>query len=480
WSLNRKFEGTQVVKWSPYQKVEYIHGPSVSKRIFVNGLEHQLLLSENRLMQSFYRVPYDERATHPHDPPYQKVLIIGAGSGNDVAMALLQNAKQVDAVEIDPVIAQVGKNYHSLQPYSDPRVHLIIDDGRSYLNNTHERYDLIIFALTDSLIKVSSLSQLRLENYLFTEESVRKAYSVLTDHGSLYFYNYYRFPWIMEKLQTMIFHATGKFPHTIATKGDFAMYGVNRYYRGANVVSIQSGIEPPTDNWPFLYLEKRTIPALYRNMILIMFTAVALLALLLQKLGSRFSDERQMQTAWLKAAFMLMGIAFLLLETKSVIQFSLLFGTTWLNNSLVFIAILLLVLAANGTAQLIKDARILWIVYVLLIASSLITVFYPLGNLLQLESKVLRFIFASLITFAPIYFANLIFSLTFRDQPAAEILFGWNLIGATLGGLLEYTSMALGYSALAIIVAFCYSAAAICFMAPRRRAMAVSHSNVVS
>jgi spermidine synthase len=480
WSLNRKFEGTHVVKWSPYQKVEYIHGPSVSKRIFVNGLEHQLLLSENRLMQSFYRVPYDERATHPHDLPYQKVLIIGAGSGNDVAMALLQNAKQVDAVEIDPVIAQVGKNYHSLQPYSDPRVHLIIDDGRSYLNNTHERYDLIIFALTDSLIKVSSLSQLRLENYLFTEESVRKAYSVLTDHGSLYFYNYYRFPWIMEKLQTMIFHATGKFPHTIATKGDFAMYGVNRYYRGANVVSIQSGIEPPTDNWPFLYLEKRTIPALYRNMILIMFTAVAILALLLQKLGTRFSDETQIQTTWLKAAFMLMGIAFLLLETKSVIQFSLLFGTTWLNNSLVFIAILLLVLAANGTAQLIKDNRILWIVYVLLIGSSLITVFYPLGNLLQLESKVLRFIFASLITFAPIYFANLIFSLTFRDQPAAEILFGWNLIGATLGGLLEYTSMALGYSALAIIVALCYSAAAICFIAPRKRAMAVSHSNALS
>jgi spermidine synthase len=476
-ALNRKFAGTHVVKWSPYQKVEFIHGASVSKRIFVNGLEHQLLLSETRLMQSFYRIPYLERAGHSQDPPYQKVLIIGAGSGNDVAMAILQNAKQIDAVEIDPVIAEIGKNYHSLQPYSDPRVRLIIDDGRSYLNNTHERYDLIIFALTDSLIKVSSLSQLRLENYLFTQESVRKAYSVLTDRGSLYFYNYYRFPWIMEKLQTLIFHATGKFPHTITTKADFAMYGVNRYYRGANVVSIQSGIEAPTDNWPFLYLEKRTIPALYRNMILIMFAGVGVLALFLQKLGTHFSNDTQLQTPWLKAAFLLMGIAFLLLETKSVIQFSLLFGTTWLNNSLVFIAILLLVLAANGTAQLIKDNRVLWIAYVLLIASSLITVFYPLGNLLQLESKLLRFIFASLITFAPIYFANLIFSLTFRDQPAAEILFGWNLIGATLGGLLEYTSMALGYSALAILVALCYSAAAICFMAPRR---AIAVSNVVS
>ncbi|MCI0416418.1 hypothetical protein L0222_26890, partial [bacterium] len=478
-SVNPNFQGTYFVRWSPYQKVEMIHSDAISKRIFVNGLEHQLILSKETLLMSFYRVPYLERSGHPQDPLYEKVLVIGAGSGNDVAIALLQGARRVDAVEIDPVIARLGQKDHSLHPYSDPRVHLIVDDGRSFLNNTRERYDLIIFALTDSLIKVSSLSQLRLENYLFTEESVRKAYSLLTEKGSLYFYNYYRFPWVMQKLQTLIYRSTGKYPHAIAKQGDFAMYGVNRYYAGAAAPTIQPGIEAPTDNWPFLYLEKRTIPSLYRKMILMMFAAVAVLSLLLQKLGTRFSNDKQTQTPWMKAAFLLMGMAFLLLETKSVIQFSLLFGTTWLNNSLVFIAILLLVLAANGTAQLMKDNRILWIAYALLIASSLVTLFYPLGNLLQLEVKVLRFLLASLITFAPIYFANLIFSLTFRNQPAAEILFGWNLIGATLGGLLEYTSMALGYGALALLVALCYSVSAICLLAPKRT-IVVSHSNVIS
>ena len=63
------------------------------------------------------------------------------------------------------------------------------------------------------------------------------------------------------------------------------------------------------------------------------------------------------------------------------------------------------------------------------------------------------------MTFSPIFFANLLFSLAFRDQPTAEHLFGWNLLGATLGGIIEYSSMALGYNALSLIVAACYALA---------------------
>src|SRR5262249_32644211 len=53
----------------------------------------------------------------------------------------------------------------------------------------------------------------------------------------------------------------------------------------------------------------------------------------------------------LMGVFIGMGLAFLLLETKSVVQFSLLFGTTWLNNSLVFLAVLMFVLLANHLAS---------------------------------------------------------------------------------------------------------------------------------
>jgi hypothetical protein len=148
-------------------------------------------------------------------------------------------------------------------------------------------------------------------------------------------------------------------------------------------------------------------------------------------------------------------VAFLLLETKSVIQFALLFGTTWVNSSLVFLGVLLLVLAANWTAALMSRK---WMaaLFVLLMASCLVPFAVPLSSLLAIESTTLRYVAASVMTFLPIYFANLIFSLTFRDQRLAEHVFGWNLLGAGLGGILEYASLTTGYRSLAVVVVVCY------------------------
>lgn len=151
-----------------------------------------------------------------------------------------------------------------------------------------------------------------------------------------------------------------------------------------------------------------------------------------------------------------MGMAFLLLETKSVIQFSLLFGTTWLNNSLVFLGVLVSVLLANWISVLLPKKQ-LSILFVLLMGSCLITFFYPLSNLLFVESGFWRFVLASLMTFPPIFFANLIFAILFREQKVSEHIFGWNLIGATLGGVIEYTSIAIGYNSLALVVMLCYA-----------------------
>ena len=84
------------------------------------------------------------------------VAIIGAGSGNDVALALSKGATHVDAVEIDPVIQQLGAEIHPSHPYDDPRVSVHIDDGRAFLEQSDDAYDLVLFALPDSLTLVSS------------------------------------------------------------------------------------------------------------------------------------------------------------------------------------------------------------------------------------------------------------------------------------------------------------------------------------
>ena len=438
--------------WSPYQKVRYEQLPA-KQDILANGIPHQEMLSISKIRSLFYQKPYDVRASRPALPHYGRVLVLGAGSGNDVAAALANGATHVDAVEIDPVLADLGRRHHPAQPYADPRVTLTIDDGRAFMVRAKAKYDLIIFALTDSLAKVSSLGQLRLENYLFTEESFRQAKQLLNDDGDLVFYNFYRREWLTEKIEQLLLRGTGIYPVRLWQQDDFAVLAAGKHNaRLVTAAQLTSVYEAPTDNWPFLYLKSRAIPGVY---LAAMALVTALLAGFLTFLTKTTPKEDDPGLAT-KLAFVFMGVAFLLLETKSVIQFALLFGTTWYNSSLVFLGVLLLVLAANWTAAALPRT---WMdtLFLLLMVSCLIPFAIPLASLLTIESVALRYVAASVITFLPIYFANLIFSLSFRDQKVAEHVFGWNLLGAGLGGVLEYSSLALGYRSLAIVVIACYA-----------------------
>ena len=75
------------------------------------------------------------------------IAIVGSGSGNDVAAAIRAEIKDIDAVEIDPAIFQLGAYYHPEAPYSDPRVNVSIGDARSFLREGKKilRYDTLRF-----------------------------------------------------------------------------------------------------------------------------------------------------------------------------------------------------------------------------------------------------------------------------------------------------------------------------------------------
>ena len=107
------------------------------------------------------------------------------------------------AVEIDPVIQQIGRRDHPDHPYADPRVTVHLDDGRGFLRKTERRYDLIIYALVDSLALHSGYSNLRLESFLFTEEAFREARSKLKPGGVFALYNYYRQGWVVGRLERL-------------------------------------------------------------------------------------------------------------------------------------------------------------------------------------------------------------------------------------------------------------------------------------
>ena len=174
--------------WSKYYFIkltEYIKGEFY--HISTNKTGHQAMESKPSLW--FYQTPYDSFK----NPQYDDVLIIGAGSGQDASIALQNNVKNVDAVDIEPRLVEIGKQYHPLKPYNDPRVKITIADGRNFIENQKDKkYDLIIFALTDSLTLASNSSNTRLESYLMTVESFAKTKSILKENGMLMLYNNYR------------------------------------------------------------------------------------------------------------------------------------------------------------------------------------------------------------------------------------------------------------------------------------------------
>jgi len=217
---------------------------------------------------------------------------------------------------------------------------------------------------------------------------------------------------------------------------------------------------PATDDYPFLYLQTRTIPDFYLlTLALILGSALMLVWLsagTLRPMG-RYLD------------LVFMGAAFLLLETKNVVQFALLFGTTWFVNSLVFVGILLAVYLAIEVARRV-DLGPSWRLYLaLLVALAVAWLVQP--ELLLKLTVVPRFVVAIVIAFTPVFLANLVFARRFRDVAASNVAFAANLLGAMVGGVLEYASLLTGYRALLILIALLYAGAFALQRSQERRAV---------
>lgn len=461
--------------WSPYYRIQVGDDGMGGYIINVNNVGHQIA-THYLNKESFYFRVYDLFG----QKPFKRVLVLGSGTGSDVAIALANGAEAVDAVEIDRTIYNLGVRLNPDHPYDDPRVHVYINDGRSFLQNTDQKYDLIIFALPDSLTLTSSYSSLRLESFLLTTDALESARNLLNEDGLVVLYNYYRKDFLVRKLAGMMDKAFGMPPY-VTTYGQYGraaviingprlreldpVYDVPYTEENIKQVSSDRGIPLPiigygrvsadatqvlaTDDWPFVYMPVPTIPTLYLGALGLIFV----LALLLIAVSA--PREILARFDW---HFFLLGIAFMLLETRSLVTFGLLFGNTWMVNSLVFFAILSSVLLAILFNARFRLTRI-WIFYVLLFLLLLLNYFLPLKVLLGISSPVLRYGLASLLAFAPIFCANVVFSHSFRDSLAADIAFASNLLGAMLGGVLEYVALALGYQALLILVLVFYVAA---------------------
>ncbi|WP_406047831.1 spermidine synthase [Kribbella sp. NBC_00889] len=442
--------------WSPYYKVQtkastWQNVPLLT--ITVNGVPHQQAIPADARLQwePQYGLPY-ERANVGKTP--KNVLIIGAGSGSDVAIALKKGATHVDAVEIDPRIRDLGKALHPDRPYQDPRVTSHIDDGRAFLSRTDKKYDLILLALPDSLTLVNGASSLRLESYLFTQQAFESARDHLNPGGAFAMYNYYRETWLIDRLASTAQSAFGHKPCVDKVGDDLQQAVVTVGLTEADQTCSAewggaSAITPPpaTDNRPFLYLFTDRIPSLY----LITLGLVLVAGLIGVGIAGGGSSYRRMRPY---TDLFLLGAGFMLLETKSITGFALLFGTTWVVNAIVFAGVLVAVLAAVEVTRRFKTPP-LKVMYVVLFGGLVLAWLFPDEWLLSMPVG-LRALVAVVIAFLPIFAANVIFAKRFTDTADATASFGANLLGAMLGGCLEYAALIIGFDGLLIIAALLY------------------------
>ena len=462
--------------WSPYYRVEVFTEREADDktpplyRLSVNNVTHQFI-SHFREREEFYHFPYQVLKLYENEAP--DILLIGAGVGTDTSVALAYGVGSVDAVEIDPVIASLGRQYNPTRPYEDPRVTVTVQDGRVFMKNSTKKYDAVLFGLPDSLGLVSPSASVRLESFLFTLESMADARNLLDEDGIFVLYNYYRHEWVVRRLTAMLALVFGEDPVVLMPPKEH-MAAVLFAGPGAKHVPKEFGKEfglqrleltdadragpLPSDDWPFFYLKEPGIPLYYAAVLGIVALLTLLgLALVWPRGTSSVPGTHARWWRFLEGHWHLFftGAAFMLLETASIIRASLLLGSTWTTNAFVFFFLLSLVLLANLLC--IKFAfRRVWLWGLMLMASLATAFFIPLGDILALPGAA-RYILAGLLMLSPIFFANLLFARFFREEEdSADLGLAANIIGAMLGGILEYLSMLTGYRTLYIVAGILY------------------------
>ncbi len=463
-------EGTRPEYWSPYYRINVTKADDLL-RINVNGSLHQfaLDLDSARAMRNEYAAV----ARPAYLRPYQfaarldTVLVLGAGSGNDVALLLQSGARYIDAVEIDPTIADIGKASHVQQPYSDRRVHLHINDARAFLRQTSQRYDAIVFGTLDSQTLLSGMSSVRLDNYVYTVESMRSARARLKPDGTLIMYHMSAVRYIAAKIYQMLDQAFGAPPRVFYEFDNLfnytfvAGYGARGAVLPANAPWLTQKVTLPHDDWPYLYLSSRVVPPHY----VAALAGVIVVTLLMLGIGASDVLRRGFD-----GPMFFMGAGFLLVETKSVTEMSLLFGSTWTVNLLVFTSILIMVLCAN---LLVERRRVLQVPWLFggLFAALVLAYLTPVSQFLFLPIGE-QWMAGGVMVALPVLFAALIFSTLLSRRADATQALAYNLLGAIAGGVLEYSAMAFGIKALYIMALVTYLAAFVLSRRGERLAMA--------
>lgn len=467
--------------WTPYQQVEvsrinFTDGEFGKAIVQVNHTGYQIMVNlSNAFLERHPRLLTERPEENPYNlpfafaPPAPRVLIVGAGSGNDAAAAVRHQSRSVDAVEIDPGILALGQS-HPEHPYSAPQVSVHLTDARAYMKRTRGPYDLVLFGLLDSHTELSDYSNMRIDNFVYTKESLQEAKSLLAPDGVLFIKFQVDRPFIGRRMIEMLTEVFSKPPVVFLAASSYTAGATCFVTSPSTRVEtrlaadprlrefvmenrrdfIESSVVPvTTDDWPYLYQEGRWMPGI--------FLSVGILVLLLG--AGLYWQIPEARNRVPSLFFFSMGAGFLLLETQVISRQALYFGTTWQVNGIVIGAILAALLVANTVIERqAKPWPSQWYLAGLL-AGIVVAYAVPFSRIpgpATLVGCVAACIFS-----IPVFFAGLLFATEFRatDSPSAAL--GANMLGAVVGGLLENLSLIIGLKALLLVALGLYAMAGV-------------------
>jgi spermidine synthase len=451
--------------YSPYQLLEF--GPNEETgltQIRAAGHYYQRIydFSNPNLppalaeIRNYYDLPYK---AHPRP---ENVAVVGAGTGNDVAAALRAGAGSVDAIEIDPAILEAGRLNHPEKPYQNPRTHAIINDARSFLRGTPQKYDLIVYGLLDSHTLLTQGSSVRLDSFVYTVEGLREARNRLKPGGVVSLSFTVLSDELGRKIYLMLQDAFGGRP-PICVRGyydrsiTFLESNDPAWTLPAKVIT-EGGLEDrtvyyanpalqadvSTDDWPFFYMPRRVYPTSY----LVMIFQILVLSLVL---GANFFQQAP---RFSHVSFFFLGVGFMLVETKGITEMGLTFGNTWQVIGVVIAGILAMAFLGNCAVSWFKITRPV-IPYFLL--WSALAIGWYVARSGGFASTPIGRVETAIVLTCPLLFSGMVFSTLLTGSGQVSAMLAMNLLGAICGGLLEYNSMYFGFRWL-------YSAAIVCYM----------------
>ncbi len=412
----------------------------------------------------YYNLPYRFK------PAPDSVLIVGAGTGNDVAAALRAGAKHVDAVEIDPAIYRFGSLFHPEQPYENPKVTTTITDARQFLRTSKSKYDLIVFGLLDSHTATSQGTQLRTDSYIYTVEAFKDVREHLKDDGIVALSFGSISPELDQKLKRMLQKAFQFEPKSIVSGYEGAITLIESKSESPNVPPSVKALEKAgyctinskgttkfgeidlsTDDWPFFYMTRKQFPMSYVMVLLLIVALTVAMLFTVQAKRVNFSLGN--------LVFMFLGAGFMLIETKAITELGLYFGNTWQITGFVIASILIMAFVANVVIERFKPNNVLAPAICLLLSLG-IGMYLHHAGIFTAEGT--GPIIAIAVLTLPVLFSGVLFSILLNKCKDISAAMSMNIFGALLGGALEYLALWGGYQVLYMVAIGIYAMALLC------------------